>query len=447
MKHTTSCSVKINGINHMFDETVFVHRRAVAFFVSVCYKNRDLLLSIRSEHGRRNCLEKLCWKTKKNPDPDFSFGDECEAFRKMPSYLRRAAESAALGIWESFESNHLNWETTHQGGEPKLPEHVPQVYPVMYRGNMFRDTADGCSEIKISVKGEWVWVKLNMQKSDLRHLKKVSEGCGVSAPRLVRHGSRWKLVYSIEKEINLENKTVHEQKIAAVDLGVNNAAVVSIMLPDGTLEGRKFISFPRENDRLGKQLGRIKKAQKNGAVSTPRLWGCANGTNHDISMKTAKAVVDYAAEQGCDVIVFECLNTNGKKHGSKKQRLHLWRKSETQKITECLARKAGIRISHVNAYGTSRLAFDGSGRVLRGKEIADGVPYDICLFSTGKVYNCDLNASYNIGARYFVREILKTLPETERLAVQAKVPAYAKRTLCTLSDLISLNQVVYAEAA
>ena len=51
---------------------------------------------------------------------------------------------------------------------------------------------------------------------------------------------------------------------------------------------------------------------------------------------------------------------------------------------------------------------------------------------------------YNIGSRYFVREILKSLPVTEGQRIQAKVPGCVKRSTCTLSTLISLNSALYA---
>ncbi|MGN0005305.1 MAG: hypothetical protein ACI37Z_04985 [Candidatus Gastranaerophilaceae bacterium] len=47
--------------------------------------------------------------------------------------------------------------------------------------------------------------------------------------------------------------------------------------------------------------------------------------------------------------------------------------------------------------GTSKLAYDGTGRVLRGK-YGNHNTYELCTFITGKIYNCDLSASYNIGA-------------------------------------------------
>lgn len=65
--------------------------------------------------------------------------------------------------------------------------------------------------------------------------------------------------------------------------------------------------------------------------------------------------------------------------------------------------------------------------------------YSMCQFLSGKIYNCDLNATYNIGARYFIREILKSLPVRVRLELEAKVPRVSKRSTCTLSTLINLN--------
>ena len=83
----------------------------------------------------------------------------------------------------------------------------------------------------------------------------------------------------------------------------------------------------------------------------------------------------------------------------------------------------------------------------RGREIAPETPYAIMEFPTGKVYNADLNASYNIGARYFIKHLLKTVTETQRLALEAKVPRVAKRSTCTLSHLINLRSEFVALAS
>jgi MoaA/NifB/PqqE/SkfB family radical SAM enzyme len=158
--------------------------------------------------------------------------------------------------------------------------------------------------------------------------------------------------------------------------------------------------------------------------------------------------MEAAAFFHADVIAFEHLDRTGRIRGSKKQRLHMWKTAYVQAMVESRVHRAGMRVSRVCAWNTSRLAFDGSGRVRRGKESdRTGGNYSLCEFTTGKMYHCDLNASYNIGARYFVREITKSLPEKERLALEAKVPEAARRSTCTLSTLINLHAVLAAEAA
>jgi len=49
---------------------------------------------------------------------------------------------------------------------------------------------------------------------------------------------------------------------------------------------------------------------------------------------------------------------------------------------------------------------------------------------------------YDMGARYFIREIIKSLPEKESLLVEANVPQCGKRSTCTFSTRISLNAVL-----
>jgi len=180
----------------------------------------------------------------------------------------------------------------------------------------------------------------------------------------------------------------------------------------------------------------------------PRLWARVKGINDDIAVKTAGFIVKTAVLYDVDTIVMEHLDVRGRKRGSGKQRLHHWRAMYVQSMVTDKAHREKIRISTVCAWNTSRLAFDGTGRVKRGREsekTADN--YSICEFSTGKIYNCDLNASYNIGARYLIREITKSLLATAKQQLEAKVPSAVKRSTCILSTLISLNAVLTAAAA
>lgn len=95
----------------------------------------------------------------------------------------------------------------------------------------------------------------------------------------------------------------------------------------------------------------------------------------------------------------------------------------------------GIRYATVNPWHTSKLAFDGSGMVKRGHDVSPDTPYDVCRFTTGKIYNCDLNASYNIGARYLMRLLESNLGRGWS-HVMAKVPDAAKRTKITLATYL-----------
>ena len=152
--------------------------------------------------------------------------------------------------------------------------------------------------------------------------------------------------------------------------------------------------------------------------------------NIELGKKIAGAIIRYAAENHADVIVFEYLEMQGKISGKKKQKLHLWRKRDIQKRCEHQAHRKRMRVSRACAWDTSRLAYDGSGRVSR-----DPKNHSLCVFQTEKRYNCDLSASYNIGARYFIRELLKPLPATERSLLEAKVPSVKRRISCVYVDL------------
>ena len=238
--------------------------------------------------------------------------------------------------------------------------------------------------------------------------------------------------------MTLPDTDIFDQTIISVDLGINAAATVSVMRADGTILGRHFCKLPKEYDSLTHAVNRIKKAQQHGNRRMPRLWAKAKGINLDISVKTANFIMNVAVLYNADVIVFEHLDRTGRKRGSKKQQLHLWRSQYVQSMVTDKAHRSGMRISHICAWGPSRLAYDGSGRVLRGKE-AELPTYSLCRFQNGKVYNCDLSASYNIGSRYFIREILKSLPAKVRLELEANVPQVSKRSTCTWSTLINLN--------
>ena len=64
--------------------------------------------------------------------------------------------------------------------------------------------------------------------------------------------------------------------------------------------------------------------------------------------------------------------------------------------------------------------------------------YELCQFVNGKIYNCDLSASYNIAARYFIREIQKSTSMMKWSQAVANIKSLAKRILNTYSTYLEL---------
>ena len=433
----SSYKVKIKHYNHIFEQTVEIYRNAVSFFIDVCDKEWHILESLNSLERCRK-IEELTLQTKKNQNPKYDFN---ERFYKMPSYLRRSAINTATGCYSSYYSNLKNWEDNPVGNRPKL-QLDRNVMPTLYKDGMYVRTDTNTARIKIFHKNDWVWLDVELNNQDVKYIQNHCKFKKEYVPTLKKQGKCWYLVFPFEDKVEFQKVDIQDQIICAVDLGLNNNATCSIMQSNGTVVGRKFVNLATEKDHLYKALNRVKKAQQNGARRCPTLWKHVNDLNTDISRKTAKEIVDFAVLYNADVIVFEHLDTQGKKKGRGKQKLALWRKQEIQKLVEHKAHILGIRISHICAWNTSKLAFDGSGKVERGTYIQNGVEkynYSICTFPNGKQYHCDLNASYNIGARYFIRELLKSDSVMRRLPSQTKDSDYGTGTTRTLSTLIRLN--------
>ncbi len=445
MKVLTSYSVKIKHYNRIFNDTVRVYREAVSFLIDVCVKEWAAISPINGILLRQQYVERLCHANKSNPNPKYGFD---KRFYKFPSHLLRAAINEAIGRVSSYMSNLANWKSSDpktRGRKPGYPK-AGFAHPCLYRDNMYEESGTYGARIKVYVRNTWDWITVSLRKSDIDYINRRCASRKKCVPTLTKRGKEWFLDFPFEERVTLADVSVTDQTIAAVDLGINSSATVSVMRPDGTILGRHFLRLPKEYDSLEHSVNRIKKAQQHGNRKTPRLWARAKGINDAIAVKTAQFIINTAVLYNADVIVFEHLDVRGKKHGSKKQKLHMWRADYVQAMVVSKAHRFGMHISRINAWGTSRLAFDGSGCVTRGKNAGFSC-YSVCRFSNGKIYNCDLNATYNIGARYFIRELLKSLPARGRLALEAKVPHAARRSTCTLSTLISLNAELASLAA
>ena len=440
MKLLSSYAIEIKHINKLFRQTVKIYNDAISFCIKVFEENWDVLKTLEVGNKERKAYaDSLIHSTKSNIAvyPEFDI-----RFHKMPSYLRFAVINAALGYLSSYHSNLDNWKFANTANKaPTLQTHLNKL-PTFYKKNMYLDNCESDAvRLKLFVNNDWNWVEVSLKHTDVVSIQKHMQTAKMSVPTLEKRNKKWFLRFAFEEKVDLNNTKLEKQRILAVDLGINTDATCSVMNVDGAILARKFINFASDKDRLYHTLNKIKKVQqKYGSHNISKLWRYAKFYNEELARKIANAITDTAIKYDCDVIVFEYLNIKGKKKGSKKQKLQMWNKNTIQKIVEHKAHKNGIRISHICAWGTSKLAFDGSGKVLRGKD-ANLKTYELCKFSNGKVYNCDLSASYNIGARYFIREVQKSITVKIWSDIVAKVPKCQKRTQCTYATLLEINKV------
>lgn len=431
---TSSYGVELIHVDKIFDPTLRVFRSAVSYLLEKLPTHWSELSKLPNSKQQLKAVEKLIHTTVHNQ----ALYDFDKKFYKMPPYFRRSAINTALGALSSYYSNLKNWEENKSKKKGKKPTlQVNGAYaPCFYKGDYQLKPGSDSICLKIYRNNDWVWYEFRLKSTDMKYIRTHCSEKKQKSPVLEKKHGKYFLRFAFEFKMGpLTTKTPLNQTICAVDLGINTDAVCSIMDSTGTVMARKFIDFPIEKDRLFRVLNRIKKFQHlHGSHDVGSFWSYARRLNDELAKKIAHAIVDYASENHVNTIVFEYLNFHGKVHGSKKQKIIMWKKNSIQNIATAKAHEAGIRISRICAANTSKLAFDGSGEVHR-----DDKNYSLCTFKTGKQYNCDLNASYNIGARFFIRAILKSIPETELSDLQAKCPDCRSRRLCTLSTLRALT--------
>lgn len=432
MKLVSSYAIKLNGDLIALENSIELYRKALRYVIPIVNTHWDEMEDLQYVTQRMTCVEQLIHSTSKN-EARYNFDRE---FPKFPSYLRRAALNQALGIVSSYRSNLENWKETRKGQAPKLSL-THYTYPAYYKGNLFRnfDPIRQTIELKVFKNDDWVYEVYGLKSSDCTYYQTYLAGKKQNVPMIQKKGRRFYATFSYEEETVLIPEA-SITKICAVDLGLGTDATCSIMGQDGTVYARRFISFSKEHDRLHTQLGRIKRNQKRGARHNKTLWRKVSGLSQDIADKTVKAIFEFGKANNIDAFVLEYLDFKGR---NVVKRAHFWRYKRIYQVLTQKAHQHGLRVVRVNARHTSRLAFDGSGWSKRGREITSDTPYSLMQFSTGKIYNADLNASYNIGARYFIRALFKTVTATQRLVLEAKVPQVTKRSTCTLSHLINLR--------
>ena len=423
----------------LLQNTVSEFRRLVRCLVGVV-NTHWTTIGLLDAKAQIRAVEKLIHATAKNPTPKYQYFNR--RFYKFPSYYRRGAIQFAIGQVSSFNTRYREW----QSGIRKLKDALPPrlnadcgAYPPLYKGQCIRFAEDNKSAvIKVFTSADWVWETVGITGLRERHLNPNNKR---KSPYLIVNGKGCHLSVPFQ----IKKPQIKDQKsVLSVDLGINTTATVSVVNFDGTVSYREFLHPGRDIDRRDKRLKRIsKKASLTGKLQrgfARGLYRKAANINREIGQKVSARLVKIAKQYDVKYIVFEHLKgwrpRGGKKRSTLRQKFHGWLHRRIVNLTEMKWSELGGKVVFVNPRGTSSYAYDGSGKLKRSSS-----NYELAVFTTGKQYNCDLSASYNIGARFILKLLGGNSPQDD----DGKSTSSSPRSRGTLSMLWVAHQYCRAD--
>ena len=432
-----------NKLRHIVANTLALYNSALNYVCDVVLKHYDEINELNNLEGRMY-LEHLIHNTKNN----IAKYDFDSIYYKLPCYLLRDIESKAIGHIFSYKSNLDNYKKERYNkisNGKKFKKREPSLskcnlLPSFYKGNMYKMISDNKIALKIYEDNDWKYEEFKLKKNDLKYINKINGKRYNPEIKIIGKKIYIKFTFEIE-DLKLQDKELNKRIICGVDLGVNNDATISIMNYEGTILGRHFINT-NNKDLMNHLLNKKRKIQRNSGnykyLMNLHINNKINSINENIVNHTVNQIIKICLSYGVDVIVFENLRHKFKRaKRSFRARLHRWRKIAIYNKAYEMAHRNGIRVSTVNPNGTSKYAYDGSGLVER-----DNDNYSICKFVSGKTYNCDLSASYNIAARYYIRETLKPLDVNSRSELETKASLALSGTKLTYNTFKVLLNVI-----
>lgn len=432
-----------NKLRHIVANTLALYNSALNYVCDVVLKHYDEINELNNLEGRMY-LEHLIHNTKNN----IAKYDFDSIYYKLPCYLLRDIESKAIGHVFSYKSNLDNYKKERYNkisNGKKFKKREPSLskcnlLPSFYKGNMYKMISDNKIALKIYEDNDWKYEEFKLKKNDLKYINKINGKRYNPEIKIIGKKIYIKFTFEIE-DLKLQDKELNKRIICGVDLGVNNDATISIMNYEGTILGRHFINT-NNKDLMNHLLNKKRKIQRNSGnykyLRNLHINNKINSINENIVNHTVNQIIKICLSYGVDVIVFENLRHKFKRaKRSFRARLHRWRKIAIYNKAYEMAHRNGIRVSTVNPNGTSKYAYDGSGLVER-----DNDNYSICKFVSGKTYNCDLSASYNIAARYYIRETLKPLDVNSRSELETKASLALSGTKLTYNTFKVLLNVI-----
>ncbi len=442
------------GIRRAIKDTHAIETAAVRWVSDIVMKHWDVFSELDT-NGTILYAERLIHHTTEHPNPMYPEFDEL--FPKLPSYIRRAVIQVAAGAVSSYKTRLAKYEQLRHeeiSNGHKFHNKPPvwnygNMAITMYKGNAYKVNGHTVS-IKLYVNHKWTWVTVAMSGRDARCLDKVTPQLFKQHnPSIKRKNHKVYLMVPVEfKQQKFPDTALAKQTVLGVDLGINHGAVCSAVDFSGKVIARHYDPFHRERKAINSIIARIRILQRKSGTGQPmpKIYSKLEGMKYNYVRQLARWIVNQAIADQCYGIVLERLGKM-KARGSKKDRIHHWCKCKIRDFIKSIALRYGIRVFFINPRNTSALAYDGTGKVTR-----DQNDFSKCTFTTGKRYDCDLSASYNIASRYFIRAYMNELSihtdGSDRLEeLKAKVPELSKRTNCTMSTLWKIQKCICKAAA
>src|SRR5713101_2810484 len=398
----------------------------VAAFYFEVIQAHEQILDLKDQDAL-SALEKLTHATKKNLHPVMPLSS---IGKHIPAMFRRAAIHAAMGSARAFSSSLKKWRTRKEKYEAKIPRkgekkksfsERPPVPPrswnksVSLYAGLWKERSGSSILLKIWTGTCWSWVKVRTFGRDL------PDGFEMGSPALVRRGKHWWLHTPIEKTFTSPPKiaaqiTKASAKICAIDLNLNEQlAVCTVQTVEGTILATRFIGRGREIAGFRKrQLGQIaRNRRKTGIIAENEqdkadLWRKIRNADEHIAHLVSARIVQFAAEQGASILVFEHLGNLQPEKGKYSRRGNtkraFWMKGRIFNFAKYKAWNRGIITSRVNPRNTSRECHRCHGLIVRyaqGQPVSGYTPgTPLCLCPECHMRgNSDRNASLVIGSR------------------------------------------------
>ena len=324
---------------------------------------------------------------------DFTHSNQVD-YRALPAKVSKLIQRALDRNLKSFLGLKKNLELSKRAKLPRYLDKVTGRYPVFYEKGALSFKEQGF--IKLSQTS--IKIPCKLDKSVVQQV------------RLIPCTGYYKIEVVYKKKIPKKRRLTKPERIASIDLGVNNlATVTSNVFSPVIINGKPLKSINQFSD---KEIAKAQSLLPKDIYTSKRiafLYGKRYLKIQDYLHKAGKQLVNYLVSQTIDLLII------GKNHGWK-QNTHL-SKVNNQKfvqipfgrfaqILEYLCKEQGIDVVYQEESYTSKASFldndeipifgEPTNIVFSGTRIKRG------LYQTadGHLINADVNGSYNIMKKY-----------------------------------------------